>query len=190
MFYRILLFLQGEEDNHDCLSKIKSFSCVSLYLAHWRLFCLGFGFFSRMFCLPPGNLADHGSRSLGAPKADPEPLGSNQGSCFICCWKDVEYIYNRCVQQYLHPVPISKHGARGSSPNRACQNTTAASSDLKTRSSWVFCPGLGVRVWCHPSVTSSGEPVGGRAVLGAGWRRDWGEGIPAARSRAQVRLQP
>lgn len=66
MFYRILVFPQREEDNYDCLCKIKSFSCVSLYLARWRLLCLGFGVFSRMFCLPPGNLAAHGSHSLGA----------------------------------------------------------------------------------------------------------------------------
>lgn len=116
MFYRILIFLQGEEGNYDCLSKIKSFSCVSLYLAHWRLFCLGFGFFSRMFCLPPGNLADHGSLSLGALKADLEPLGSEQGSCFIRSWKDVEYIYNHSSISTLFPS-VNK----GSSPNRACQ---------------------------------------------------------------------
>lgn len=94
-------------------------------------------------CLPPGNLAAHGSHSLGALKADLEPLGSEQGSCFIRCWKDVEYIYNHCVQQHLHPIPTSKHGTRGRSPNRACQKTTTARSHLKTGFSWEFCTGLG-----------------------------------------------
>lgn len=93
-------FSLREEDNYGCVSKIKSFSCVSLYLAHWRLFCLGFGVFFQDVLSPPGNLADHGS---GALKAD-------QGSCFIHCWKDVEFIYNHCVQQHLHPIPTSKHG--------------------------------------------------------------------------------
>lgn len=164
MFYRILFFLQGREDNDDCPSKIKSFSCVSLDLAHWRLFCLGSGFFSRMFCLPPGNLSDHGSRSLGALKTDLEPLGSIQASCFIRCWKDVECIYNHCVQQHLHPVPISKHGTRGSSPKTNCQKPATARSDLKQAFYGNSAQGWGL----GSGVTPVTSPVWGWAVFGEG----------------------
>lgn len=78
------------------------YSCI--YLAHRRLLCLSFVFFfSRMFCLPPGNLTDSGSRRVGALKVELESLGSNQGSCFIHCWKDVACIYNCSVQQWSPP---------------------------------------------------------------------------------------
>lgn len=111
-------------------------------------------------------------RSLGALKADLEPLGSEQGSCFIHCWKDVECIYNHCVQQqHLHPIPISKHTTRGVHQRGPAKKTTTARGDLKTGFSWEFCTGLGVRLWCHPSGTSSGEaPEAGQDEEGAGVR--------------------
>lgn len=96
-----------------------------------------------MFCLAPGNLADHGSRSLGALKADLEPLGS-ASSAAGRMWN--VFIITVCSISTLFPSVNTEHGdfTREGLPKKQPQPGVTSKQAFHGNSARGWGPGSGV----------------------------------------------